>query len=77
MDCMILVLSKVDQIYSVLLAVQSELLCSLLAVVDDDLVVAGAGDDVHAIIAVVQVGDLVLVVSVQLRHPHGPYQRHC
>ena len=74
---MVLVLGEVNQIYSVFLAVECELLCALLAVVDDDLVVAGAGDDVHAIVAVVKVGDLVLVVRVQLRHPHRPYQRHC
>ena len=67
-----LVLGEVNQIYSILLTVQCRLLRPLLAVVDDDLIVRGAGDDVHAIVAVVDVGDLVLVVIVELGNPHRP-----
>ena len=67
-----LVLGEVNQIYSILLTVQCRLLRPLLTVVDDDLIVGGAGDDVHAIVAVVDVGDLVLVVIVELGNPHRP-----
>ena len=67
---MVLVLREVDQVDSVLLAVQGGLLRPLLAVVDDDLVVRAAGDDVHSIVAVVDVRYLVLVLLVHLGHPH-------
>ena len=69
-----LVLGEVDEVHSILLAVDGGLLRPLLAVVDDDLVVGAAGDDVHPIVAVVDVGDLVLVLLVVLRHPHRPEQ---
>ena len=71
-DSMTLILGEVDQVHSVFLAVKGELLCPFLTVVDNNLVVSAAGDDVHPIIAVVDVGDLVLVVLVQLGHPHRP-----
>jgi hypothetical protein len=51
MNGMPLVLGKVDQVDSVLLAVENALLCSLLAVVDDDLVILARGDDALAVIA--------------------------
>ena len=67
---MCFVLSEVDQVHPILLAVEGPLLSPLLAVVDDDLVICAAGDDVHPIVAVVDVGYLVLVVIVQLGHAH-------
>ena len=86
---MVLVLCEVDEVHSILLAVETELLRPLLAIIDNNLVVRTARDDVHAIVTVkrlkiycryfkkylqpvVEVGDLVRVVFVQLRHPHGP-----
>jgi len=70
---MVLVLCEVDEVHPILLAVETELLRPLLAIVNNNLVVRTARDDVHAIVTVVKVGDLVRVVFVQLRHPHGPY----
>ena len=67
---MCFVLSEVDQVHPILLAVEGPLLGPLLAVVDDDLVICAAGDNVHPIVAVVYVGNLVLVVIVQLGHAH-------
>ena len=71
---MSLVLGEVDEVHSILLAVDGRLLCPLLAVVDDNLVISAAGDDVDPIVAVVDVGDLVLVLLVMLGHPHRPEQ---
>ena len=48
---MVLVLCEVDEVHPILLAVETELLRPLLAIIDNNLVVRTAGDDVHAIVA--------------------------
>ena len=48
---MVLVLCEVDEVHPILLAVETELLRPLLAIIDNYLVVRTAGDDVHAIVA--------------------------
>ena len=48
---MVLVLCEVDEVHPILLAVETELLRPLLAIIDNNLVVRAARDDVHAIVA--------------------------
>ena len=49
---MVLVLCEVDEVHPILLAVETELLRPLLAIIDNNLVVRTARDDVHAIVTV-------------------------
>ena len=65
-----LVLREVDQVDAVLFRVEGSLLGAFFAVVDDDLVVLGAGDEGGAVGGEVEVVDGVLVVLEDLAHSH-------
>ena len=72
MDCMVFILSEVDKVNSILLGVDTFHRCSLLTIVNDDLIVCAAGNYIHPIVAVVYVRNLVLIFIVYFGHPHGP-----
>ena len=61
---MVFVLSKIDQVYSVFLAVDGLHRSALLTVVYNDLVISTGGYNVHSIIGVADVGDLFCVFLV-------------
>ena len=65
-----LVLGKVYEVDPILFGVDCPLEGAPLAVVDDDLVVLGAGDEAGPVVAEAEVVDRVLVVPKHLAHPH-------
>ena len=72
MDCMVLILCKVDEVNSILLAVDAFHRCSFLTIVNDDLIVCAARNYIHPIVAIVDICYLVLIFFVDFGHSHGP-----
>ena len=72
MDCMVLILCKVDEVNSILLAVDAFHRSSFLTIVNDDLIVCAARYDIHAIVAIVDICYLVLIFFIDFGHSHGP-----
>ena len=60
---MVLVLCEVDEVHPILLAVETELLRPLLAIIDNNLVVRTARDDVHAIVTVKRIKKYIFDIS--------------
>ena len=63
-------LCEMYQIHTVFFGVDCPFHGSSLAIVDDDLVVLGAGDEAGPVVAEAEVVDRVLVVPKHLSHPH-------